>query len=312
LDSLTHSLVGAILGRAGLKRLTPYAMPALILSANLPDADSFVARWAGAEPIAVHRGFTHGVGGLVVLPILVTAIFLLWEKLRASKEGPIRPWAMLLVAFLGTLSHPLLDFMNTYGVRFLEPLSHRWFYADTLFIMEPWIWLTLILGLELSWRAERRGRDWTRPAQWAGGAVLAYIAVNFAISARAEALAARELARADLQAELIVASPPPLLFWQRRVVWRGDGVGGGGDYDLLKGLNHFALDPRIVPLNLDDPRLAAALKRDPHVRAFYFWSRMPIVSIDHGRASLGDQRYSGGGRGRAVFLIPLDSVAPAP
>ena len=48
MDNFTHSLVGAILGRAGLKRLTPCAMPALILSANLPDADSFVARWLGA------------------------------------------------------------------------------------------------------------------------------------------------------------------------------------------------------------------------------------------------------------------------
>jgi inner membrane protein len=310
LDNLTHSLVGAILGRAGLKRLTPYAMPALILSANLPDADSFVARWAGEQPIAVHRGFIHGLGGLLVLPILVTAIFLLWERLRPGKEGRIRPWAMLLVAFLGTLSHPLLDWMNTYGVRFLEPASHRWFYGDTLFIMDPWIWLMLIIGLEYSWRAERQGRDWTRPALWACGALLAYIAANFATSERAEALASRELARTGLEAEMVVASPPPLAFWQRRVVWRGDGVGGRGDYDLLQGLNYFTLDPVIAPLNLDDRRLAAALKRDAHVRAFYFWSRMPIVTIDHGRAFLGDQRYIGGGTGRSIFLIPLDSGPP--
>ena len=35
--------------------------------------------------------------------------------------------------------------------------------------------------------------------------------------------------------------------------------------------------PRSSPLDLDDPRLAAAAKRDKHVRAFLFWSRMPMV-----------------------------------
>ena len=43
MDNLTHSLVGALLGRMGLKRLTSRAMPALILAANLPDIDSWVA-----------------------------------------------------------------------------------------------------------------------------------------------------------------------------------------------------------------------------------------------------------------------------
>ena len=70
----------------------------------------------------------------------------------------------------------------------LEPFSHRWFYGDTLFIMDPWIWLMLILGLEMSWRAERLGKNWTRPAIWALGAMLGYIALNAAISLRAVAL----------------------------------------------------------------------------------------------------------------------------
>ena len=52
MDNLTHSLGGAVLGRMGLKRLSPRAMPALIIAANLPDIDSFVARGVGCEPIA--------------------------------------------------------------------------------------------------------------------------------------------------------------------------------------------------------------------------------------------------------------------
>jgi inner membrane protein len=305
LDNLTHSLVGAVLGRAGLKRLTPYAMPALILSANLPDIDSFFAPAFGYESIEAHRGFSHGLGGLVTMPFLAAAIILLWQRFKSSKEGPIRLPGLLLVCFVGTLSHPILDFMNTYGVRLLDPLSQRWFYGDTLFIIDPWIWIMLIIGLEMSWRAERLKQSWTRPALWSLGAVAGYIALNAAISLRAEALTRPLVARVATPT-MVVAGEVPLEFWRRRMIWRGDGVGGMGSYNLLEGLNHATLDPEITPLGLDDPRLAAAAKQDKRVRAFLFWSRMPIVVEEKGRAFLGDQRFTDGGSRRA-FLIPLDN-----
>src|SRR3954451_6294804 len=101
----------------GLKRLTSRAMPALIIAANLPDIDSFVAPLFGAEPIAAHRGFTHGPGGLITTPLLTAAIILIWEKLRAGKEGPVKPGGLLICCVAGFLSPPLLDFANTYGTR---------------------------------------------------------------------------------------------------------------------------------------------------------------------------------------------------
>ncbi|HEX8842220.1 MAG TPA: metal-dependent hydrolase [Sphingomicrobium sp.] len=309
MDNLTHSLVGAVMGRMGLKRLTPRAMPALIISANLPDVDSFFARPLGYEAIEAHRGFSHGIGGLVTMPILAAAIILLWEKLRAGKERPVRLGPLLLVCFLGVLSHPVLDFMNTYGVRLLDPLSQRWFYGDTLFIMDPWIWLMLILGLEMSWRAERLGRNWTRPAIWAFASMLLYIALNAAISLRAEAVT-RPLVASVATPRMVVSGEVPLQFWRRRMIWRGDGIGGMGSYNLLEGLNHASLDPEITPLRLDDPRLTAAAKTRRDVRAFLFWSRMPMVVEEGGRAFLTDQRFYESTRraGARNFLIPLDKA----
>jgi inner membrane protein len=310
LDNLTHSLVGALLGRAGLKRLTPYAMPALIVSANLPDIDSFVAPLFGVEQIAAHRGFTHGIGGLVTVPFLAAAIILVWERFRPGKEGVIRLGGLLLACFLGTLSHPILDFLTSYGTRLLEPFSHRWFYGDTLFIMDPWLWIMLILGLEMSWRAERLGKNWTRPALWAFGAALGYIGINAAISARAVVLT-RPLVERVTTPQIIEAGEVPLTFWKRKMIWRGDGIGGTGTYNPLDGLNHAWLSPTITPLNLDDPRLAAAAKRDKHVRAFLFWSRMPMVHVESGRAYLTDQRFFESGRASSAgFLIPLDNPRP--
>jgi inner membrane protein len=308
LDNLTHSLVGALLGRMGLKRLTPRAMPALVVSANLPDIDSFVAPLFGIVPLAEHRGFTHGIGGLATLPFLAAATILIWERLRAGKEGPIRLAGLLICCFVGTLSHPLLDVLTSYGTRLLEPFSHRWFYGDTLFIIDPWIWIALILGLEMSWRAERLGRNWIRPAAWAFGAILGYIAVNGAITRRAEALA-HPLVERVAEPRMIVAAEVPLKFWRRRIIWRGDAVGGTGTYDPLQGLNHVWLNPRITPLRLDDPRLAAAAKRDKNVRAFLFWSRMPMVHVQEGHAYLTDQRFFDAGRPSSrAFLIRLDKA----
>ena len=166
MDNLTHSLVGALLGRMGLKRLTPSRMPALILSAQ-------PARHRQLRRAAVRRSIrspptaaspTASAGWSPCLSWLRQS-FSLWQRLRPSKEGPIRaPRTAALPASSATLSHPLLDYVTTYGTRLLEPLSHRWFYGDAIFIIDPWIWLMMILGLEMSWRAERLGRNWTRPA----------------------------------------------------------------------------------------------------------------------------------------------------
>ena len=306
MDNLTHSLVAAVMGRMGLKRMSPRAMPAMIIAANLPDIDSFVAGAIGCEPIAEHRGFTHGPLGIVLMALLAVAIMWGWERLRPGKEGPIRLGGLFVAAYLAALSHPLLDLMNTYGTRVLDPFSNRWFYADTLFIMDPWIWIALILGLEMSWRAERLERDWRRPAAWAFTAMLLYIGLNGAISARAVALT-RPLVERVAEPRMIVAGEVPLTFWKRKMIWRGDAIGGSGTYNPLDGLNAARLDPRIVPLNMDDPRLADAAKRNKHVRAFLYWSRMPLVHIEDGHAYLTDQRFFEAGRpSSSNFLIRLD------
>ena len=259
MDNLTHSLVGAVLGRMGLKRLSPRAMPALIVAANLPDIDSFIARPLGLSPLTFHRGFTHGIGGLVTMPLLAFAIIWVWEKLRPGKEGPIRGAGLLLACFLGVLSHPALDFLNTYGIRLLEPFSHRWFYGDTLFIVDPWIWIMLILGLEFSWRAERLEQNWERPAAYAFCAVLAYIGVNAAISVHAVAAGRPLISRVE-QPTMIVAGEVPLEFWKRQVMWRGSTVAGTVDYDLLGDIAR--LEPDNAPDQSGQERSKTNGRRD--------------------------------------------------
>ena len=301
MDNFTHTLTGVLLGRTGLKRLTGRATAALVIASNLPDIDSFIAPLWGEPPIAAHRGFTHGIGGMAVLPFFTVAMILAWERLRPGKIA-VRPWMLLLVAFIGSLFHSLFDWLTSYGTRLLEPFSHQWFSGDAWFIVDPWVWIALIIGLELSWRAERLGADSRKPALAVLGGLCVYAAFNLGISDRVEVAARQQLA--PFRPTMVVANPEPLLFWRREIQWRNAEIHGSGAYDLVHGLQ---LDRDVEPNNLGDPRLAASMRTSAEVRAFLFWSRMPVVVEHDGKAWLTDQRFSGrlSSRRGGPFLIPL-------
>lgn len=312
MDNLTHSLVGALIGQTGLKRRSGLAMPALILGANSPDIDVF-AGLAGIESIAFHRGFSHGIGGMVLLPPLIVALLVgidRWQRAsgrRPERRAAVRPLPLLALTALATLTHPALDWLNTYGVRLLEPFSDRWFYGDVLFIIDVWLWAALIGALLLSRRRETAGRsDWSRPAIATFAAIACYITLNGAITARAEASAEKLLAnRRGPAKRMIVAQPPPVAFWQRTILWREARVHGSGDYSLGRGV---AISPAVRPNRLDEPLLAQMLQHDAHARAYYFWARMPIVTGRGRQALLLDQRFAGRIR-PSSFAIPLDPRA---
>ena len=301
MDNFTHTLTGILLGRAGLKSLSGRASATLVIASNLPDIDSFIAPLWGEPSIEAHRGFTHGVGGMAVLPFFTVAMILLCERLWPCNIR-VRPFMLLLVAFLGSAFHSLFDWLTSYGTRLLEPFSHQWFYGDAWFIVDPWIWTALIVGLELSWRAERLGRNWRTPALAVLGSLCVYAAFNLGISDRVELAARQRLAL--VRPTMVVANPEPLLFWRREIQWRNARVHGSGTYDLIHGLR---CDPEIERNGLDDPRLATAVRSNPEVRAFLFWSRMPVVVERAGKAYLTDQRFSGrpSARRGGPFLIPL-------
>ncbi|MDH5589250.1 MAG: metal-dependent hydrolase [Gemmatimonadota bacterium] len=147
LDNLTHALVGASIGRSGARRTTPLATATLILAANIPDVD--MASYLGGPyfALATRRGITHGVPALVLLAFTVTGIVLGWDRWvrrrRSPSADPARPGMLLLWAAVGVATHPLLDWMNTYGIRFGLPFDGTWRYGDALFIIDPWLWLIL-------------------------------------------------------------------------------------------------------------------------------------------------------------------------
>lgn len=145
MDNLAHSLVGAWMAEAGLKRRTPLATVTLVVGANLPDLDGFASLAGSDTSLLLRRGLTHGVLAVAVLPWMLAGAVMLGDRYlrrrRHPEKQPARFWPLLALAYVSVLSHPLLDWMNTYGVRLLMPFDGRWFYGDALFIIDPWMWL---------------------------------------------------------------------------------------------------------------------------------------------------------------------------
>jgi membrane-bound metal-dependent hydrolase YbcI (DUF457 family) len=147
MDNLTHSLVGLTAAKAGLEKLSPGATALCVLAANSPDLDVavliFKGRWAYLHH---HRGITHSLLGAAVLAIALPLVFYLGDRIIArlrKREPRVKLGGLVLVSILTTATHPLLDWSNNYGIRFLLPWSSRWSYGDFTFVIDPFIWMTL-------------------------------------------------------------------------------------------------------------------------------------------------------------------------
>ncbi|MXO50364.1 metal-dependent hydrolase [Erythrobacter gaetbuli] len=300
MDNLTHSLVGALIGQAGLKKKTGLAMPALIIGANLPDVDAACFFWLeGVEHLGFRRGITHGPPALVLLPLLLAGLLYGYDRWQAKRgtrpQGrlPVDFKWLYLVSLIGCLTHPALDWMNVYGIRLLEPFSSRWFYGDTLFIIDLWLWALLGFATWFSLRREKRGGAWQGPARAALAAMLAYIGVNHAITRQAEA----ELRESPTGTDIVIASPVPFWFWQREMISGGNGLYTLGEDTSLPG----------VPLNRCD--LMTPYTFNSQVRSFLFWSRTPyIVPREDGTLWLQDARFSDPrASGRFEVQLPSDA-----
>jgi inner membrane protein len=160
-DPLAHSLVGASLAETGLKRLTPLATATLLLGANVPDIDGVLYLWDQDLALGVRRGWTHGVLALAALPAVLALLMLGVDRLVRRRwwtsAAPARPGPLIALSYGAAITHPLLDWLNAYGVRLLMPFSERWFYGDALFIIDPWLWLLGASGVVIASSRSRPG-----------------------------------------------------------------------------------------------------------------------------------------------------------
>ena len=275
----------------------------------------------GAD-LSFRRGWTHGVPALLVLPLLLTGAMLLLDRgvrrlNHAVLPSAVRPGQVLFLSAVAVLTHPILDTLNTYGVRWLMPFSGEWFYGDTLFIVDPWMWLILGLGVALSRQARGSRAHATaagRPARIALAAASAYVLV-MAVSG----MAARRIARRELESiggqpvQRLMVGPRLATPFVRDVV-----AVEGASYQV--GTFRWFRRPHVDPASLrsfprphpDEAGLVAAAGTELG-RRFLRWARFPLVRVERRDGAptvvhLIDLRYADhAGAGFGTVSIPIVS-----
>ncbi len=297
MDPVTHTLTGAALARAGLDRrgALPLAATTLMLAANAPDIDilaMFLGSYAG---LAFRRGWTHGPIAWLLLPLALTGLLLAWDRWvrrrggRDATRAPLEARATLLIAFIGVLSHPALDWLNTYGIRLLMPFSGKWFYGDAVFIVDPWLWLLLAAAL-VPWRRTRRR------VRILGAAAAAYVAAMIAASAAAESLTMRAAESAGIGGiQEVMYQPAPAQPQKGSVIVASRDAYTLGGFDwIAPAQNRVTFRPDPIPRGdwtTGDVREAMT---DPRARDFLVWSRFPFVRVE--RAAGGTAVFFGDAR----------------
>jgi inner membrane protein len=275
----------------------------LIVGANLPDIDVLAYLGGPAADLQWRRGWTHGLLAMVVLPfVLAGSLQLLHRFTQRRRTAAITPGSvpaqLLLLSFIAILSHPILDTLNTYGVRWLMPFSGTWFYADTLFIVDPVVWAVLALGVYYSWRSERAQRPVPgKPATIAMTAVAVYLLAMAISGVVAGAMIRRELeTRSGKRVERMMVSPVFLSPLTRRFVIENRGEYRTGSFDWLRtprvdrNLRTFRKDQVTHPAVRIGSTTAVG-------RRFLSWARFPIWRVDeptpgHYVVHLIDLRYA--------------------
>jgi len=324
MDNLCHTLVGAALAEAGLRRRTPLATATLLIGANIPDVDG-ILYWLNrpVEALGFRRGWTHGVLAMAVWPFVLTGLMLAWDRWVRRRAHPERdpavPRALLALSLVAVLTHPLLDLCNTYGVRLLMPFSGHWFHGDTLFIVDPWMWLVLGLGWLVGRQLRRRGAARPeRPARLALATATAYILLMAGSNVAARAIVRRAALAEGGAVSSLMVSPLPADPFHRSVVVARDSAYELGTFDWLHR-PHYRREGPLVPRyrGPNDPAVRAAAAATRTGRIFLDWARFPVWDVlttpSGYEVLLADARYTLSGRARfGAVAIPVPRAISSP
>lgn len=236
MDSLSHALLGAMLGQVGpARRAGNRALLAGAAIAWIPDIDVAIGYWlSDAAALTFHRGITHSlVFALCLSPLLGLTL----HRLRFHRSVSWRQWTLLSAMVL--LSHLLLDSLTSYGIQLLQPFSAHSYAVASVSVIDPLYTLPLLIAaLVIPWLHSRH-RHRVVIAATAVALSSAYLVSTLYYQNDATRQFRDGFAAAGIKVERLFVKPT--LF--NTVLWRGIAESGSG-YHVAFHSRHDSAAPQ--------------------------------------------------------------------
>ena len=204
---------------------------------TLPDLDVFLPFGDPVKDFIYHRSFSHSIFVLSLLtPLFVWLILKLHPKLGGYKKG----WGALV--WLCLITHIMLDCFTVYGTQIFWPLWDYPVGLASIFIIDPFYTVPLLLGVVAAFvlsRANDRGYRFNRATLTL---TTCYLVWSVAAQAYVTTAVEKSLIRQSVPYDKLLVSAGPLntMLW-RIVVKQSDGNYYEGYYSLLDGHSEVTL-----------------------------------------------------------------------
>jgi inner membrane protein len=207
MDTLTHALSGALIGRATASTTPAHGTLPIgrrmfvgFVAAAFPDIDFVVRYLSPLSYLYHHRGVTHSV---LLLPLWAALLAVIFAALWRWRPG----WrAYFGIAALGVGAHIAGDLITSFGTMIFAPVSDARFGLGTTFIIDLWLSGIILAGLLAS-------AFWRRTRSCSVGALAAlalYVGFQWTLQQRAIDFGERYARASGLGAARVSAQPRPV------------------------------------------------------------------------------------------------------
>lgn len=214
MDTITQITLGAAVGEGLSDKKMGNRAPAWgAFFGVLPDLDVLASPFVSeVQALAIHRGITHSLFFCVVAAPLLGWLL---DRYNQKSEAGQKDWSLMV--FFVLLTHIFIDVCTGYGTQVLQPFSNYSLSFNSIFIIDPFYSLPLMVGVLASLFMNRHSSG----RRWANGLGLAisslYLLAGLGIKAHVNTVFEQNFADREIHPQKYMTTPAPLSIF----LWTG-------------------------------------------------------------------------------------------